>query len=52
MYALGPIPPEDEIRESVLANRPHFEAKLAAGTRDLPMNRFVGPILASCAALK
>jgi len=41
MYALRPIPPEDEIRESVLANRPHFEAKLAAGTRDLPMNRFV-----------
>jgi hypothetical protein len=41
MYALGPIPPEDEIRESVLANHPHFEAKLAAGTRDLPMNRFV-----------
>jgi hypothetical protein len=41
MYALGPIPPEDEIRESVLADRPHFEAKLAAGARDLPINRFV-----------
>lgn len=41
MYALRPIPPEDEISESVLANRPHFEVKLAVGTRDLPMNRFV-----------
>lgn len=40
MYALGPIPPEDEIRESVLADRPHFEAKLGACARDLPMNRF------------
>jgi len=39
MYARRPIPPEEEIR--VLVNRPHFEAKLAAGTRDLPMKRFV-----------
>ena len=41
MYALGPIPPEDEIRGSVLANRPHFEAKLPGCTRDLPMNGLV-----------
>ena len=41
MYALAPIPSQDEIRQSVLADRPHFEAKLAAGTRDLPMGRFV-----------
>jgi hypothetical protein len=36
MYALGPIPPEDEIRES-----PSLRGKVAAGTRDLPMDRFV-----------
>lgn len=55
MYALGPIPPEDDIRESVSANRPHFEAKLAAGTSDLPMNRFVTityePLVANPVAL-
>jgi hypothetical protein len=39
-YALGPIPPDDEIREAVLVDRPQFEAKLAAATNDLPANRF------------
>ncbi len=41
MYALGPIASDDEIREAVLADRPRFEAKLAAGTADLPANRLV-----------
>ena len=39
-YALGPLPSDDEIREAVLADRPIFEAKLAAGTAGLPANRF------------
>ena len=39
-YALGPIPPDDAIRDAVLADRPRFEAKLAAGTADVPANRF------------
>jgi omega-hydroxy-beta-dihydromenaquinone-9 sulfotransferase len=39
-YAIGPIPPEDEIREAVIADRPRFEAKLASSTADLPKNRF------------
>jgi omega-hydroxy-beta-dihydromenaquinone-9 sulfotransferase len=39
-YALGPIPSDDEIREAVLADRPTFEAKLAAGAAGLPANRF------------
>ncbi len=39
-YALAPIPPDDDIREAVLADRPRFEAKLAAGTADLPESRF------------
>ena len=39
-YALGPILPDDDIREAVLADRPRFEAKLAAATADLPANRF------------
>ncbi len=39
-YALGPIPPDDEIREAVIADRPRFEAKLAASTADLPDDRF------------
>ena len=39
-YALGPIPPDDGIREAVLADRPRFESKLASGTADLPENRF------------
>ncbi|MFZ1137290.1 MAG: sulfotransferase [Candidatus Korobacteraceae bacterium] len=41
MYALGPIPTDDVIREAVLADRPRFEAKLASGTADLPGNRFM-----------
>jgi hypothetical protein len=40
MYALWPIPSDDEIREAVIADRPRFEAKLAAGTAGLPENRF------------
>ncbi len=31
MYALEPIPPDDVIREAVLADRPRFEEKLAVG---------------------
>lgn len=40
-YAIGAIPPDDEIREAVLADRPRFEAKLAASTADIAKNRFV-----------
>ncbi len=39
-YAIGPIPSDDDIREAVIADRPRFEAKLAAGAADLPENRF------------
>lgn len=39
-YALGSIPPDDAIREAVLADRPRFESKLAAGVEGLPGNRF------------
>jgi len=39
-YALTQIPSEDKIRESVLADRPRFEAKLAEGTATLPPNRY------------
>jgi len=39
-YAMGPMLPEDEIREAVIADRPRFEAKLASSTADLPKNRF------------
>lgn len=39
-YAIGPMLSDDEIREAVLADRPRFEEKLAAGTADLPTNRF------------
>ena len=39
-YALGPIPSDDEIREAVLADRPRFEAKLAAGAAGLSEDRF------------
>ncbi len=39
-YAIGPIPSDDEIREAVIADRPRFEMKLAAGSADLPENRF------------
>ena len=40
-YAIGPIPPDDEIREAVIEDRPRFEAKLASSTADLTENRFV-----------
>jgi omega-hydroxy-beta-dihydromenaquinone-9 sulfotransferase len=40
LYALGPIPPDDDIREAVIADRPRFETKLAQSTSDLPSNRF------------
>jgi hypothetical protein len=40
MYAVGPKPSENEIREAVIADRPRFESKLAAGTAGLPGNRF------------
>jgi hypothetical protein len=40
LYAIGPIPPDDRIREAVLADRPRFESKLAAGIAGLPENRF------------
>lgn len=39
-YAIGPIPSDDAIREAVLADRPRFESKLAAGSAGLPSNRF------------
>lgn len=39
-YALGRIPPDDEIREALMIDRPRFEAKLAAGVARLPENRF------------
>ncbi len=39
-YAIGPISSDDTIREAVLADRPRFEAKLAASTAVLPENRF------------
>lgn len=38
-YAIGPILPDDAIREAVLGDRPRFERKLAAGTVNLPPNR-------------
>ena len=39
-YAIGPIPPDDDVREAVIADRLRFEAKLASSTADLPKNRF------------
>ena len=40
MYAIESIPPDDDIREAVLADRPRFESKLASDAADLPKNRF------------
>jgi omega-hydroxy-beta-dihydromenaquinone-9 sulfotransferase len=40
-YALEPSPGDEIIREAVLADRPRFDAKLAAGTNGLPENRFM-----------
>jgi hypothetical protein len=39
LYAFGPIPPEEDTRCVVLADRPRFETKLAEGLRDLPEDR-------------
>jgi len=40
-YAIGTIPPDDTVREAVLADRLRFEAKVASTTSDLPANRFM-----------
>lgn len=40
LYAIEPTPTDDEIREAVIADRPRFDAKLAAGTIGLPENRY------------
>ena len=40
LYALGPVPTTDEIRETLLAERPRFEAKIAEGRVGLGANRF------------
>jgi omega-hydroxy-beta-dihydromenaquinone-9 sulfotransferase len=40
IYALGAIPPEDDTRRVVLADRPRFETKLAEGVSGLPQERF------------
>jgi hypothetical protein len=39
VYAVDAVPPEDDTRRDVLADRPRFEAKLAAGLRGLPSSR-------------
>jgi hypothetical protein len=39
-YAIGPLLPDDEIREAVLEDRPRFEHKLAGDIADLPPNRY------------
>jgi hypothetical protein len=39
-YAIGPIPPDDNIREAVIGDRLRFEAKLSSSTADLPEHRF------------
>jgi hypothetical protein len=41
LYAIKPIPPDDEIRATVLADRLRFEAKLASTTTSLPATRFM-----------
>jgi hypothetical protein len=40
IYAFGPMPPEDDTRRVVLADRPRFETKLAEGVSGLPQERF------------
>lgn len=40
LYAMTPLPSDDEIRDAVLADRPRFEAKVTEGTAGLPANRF------------
>ena len=39
LYAMHPLPPESHTRNAVLADRPRFENKLAAGLAGLPDNR-------------
>jgi omega-hydroxy-beta-dihydromenaquinone-9 sulfotransferase len=39
IYALGAIPPEEDTRRAVLADRPRFEGKLAEGLSGLPPER-------------
>ena len=39
LYALEALPEEDEFRRVVLADRPRFEAKLAAGLQGVPEDR-------------
>jgi len=39
LYALGPIPPEEDTRRAVLDDRLFFESKLTAGLADLPGHR-------------
>jgi hypothetical protein len=39
LYAFGAIPPEDDTRRVVLADRPRFESKLAEGLSGLPQER-------------
>ena len=40
LYSLGPVPTTDEIRSVILAERPHFEAKLADGRAAVEQDRF------------
>ena len=40
LYAIGPLPSDDAIREAVIVDRPRFDTKLAAGAAGLPANRF------------
>jgi len=40
MYALGPLPAEEETRRTVLEDRPGFESKLQAGLAGLAADRF------------
>jgi omega-hydroxy-beta-dihydromenaquinone-9 sulfotransferase len=40
LYSFGAIPPEDDTRRVVLADRPRFEAKLAEGLHGLSQERF------------
>jgi hypothetical protein len=39
LYAMGAIPPEDDTRRVVLADRPRFETKLVEGLSGLPQER-------------
>lgn len=50
IYAMGPTPSDDTIREAVLADRPRFEAKLASTTSGFPKDRFAAIIYESLVA--